>query len=79
MQQRRGTTSPDPEKIPEPLRGLVGGFPVGIPREERTPKASKGQFSSERLLEDFPPLVLYLRSSSKIQKKQGKGDQGVSV
>ena len=37
-QRRRGTTSPDPEKIPEPLRGPLGGFPVGIPREEETPK-----------------------------------------
>ena len=39
VQRRRGTTSPDPEKIPEPLRGPLGGFPVGIPREEKTPKS----------------------------------------
>ena len=65
VQWRRGTTSPDPEKIPEPLRGPLGGFPVGIPREEKNPlRASKGQFSSERLSEAFPPLVLHLRSSS---------------
>ena len=45
VQRRRGTTSPDPEKIPEPLRGPLGGFPVGILREEKTLRASKGQFS----------------------------------
>ena len=39
VQRRRGTTSPDPEKIPEPLRGPLGGFPVGILREEKTPKS----------------------------------------
>ena len=33
VQQRRGTTSPDPEKNPDLLRGPLGGFPVGIPRE----------------------------------------------
>ena len=33
-----------------------------ISREER--RASKGQFSSERLLEGFPPPVVHLRSSS---------------
>ena len=37
VQRRRGTTSPDPEKIPEPLRGPLGGFDVGIPRGEKTP------------------------------------------
>ena len=37
VQRRRGTTSPDPEKIPEPLRGPLGGFPVGILREEKNP------------------------------------------
>ena len=67
VQRRRGTTSPDPEKIPEPLRGPLGGFPVGILGEEKTLRASKGQFSSERLSEAFPPLVLHLRSSSKGQ------------
>ena len=36
---RRATTSPDPEKIPEPLGGPLGGFPVGIPREEKNPKS----------------------------------------
>ena len=62
VQRRRGTTSPDPEKIPEALRGPLGGFPVGIPRQEKTLRASKGQFSSERLSEDnstsgvAPPL-----------------------
>ena len=35
--RRRGTTSPDPEKIPEPPRGPLGGFPVEIPREEKKP------------------------------------------
>ena len=64
VQRRRGMTSPDPEKNPEPLRGLLGGFRVGIPREEKTLRASQG-FSSERLSEAFPPLVLHLRSSSR--------------
>ena len=65
MQRRRGTTSPDPEKTPEPLRGPLGGLFVGIPREEKTLKASKGQFSSESLSEAFAPLVLHLRSSKR--------------
>ena len=39
VQRRRGTTSPDPERNPEPLRGPLGGFLVGIPREEKTPKS----------------------------------------
>ena len=39
VQRRRGTTSPDPEKNPEPLRGPLGGFLVGIPREEKAPKS----------------------------------------
>ena len=40
VQRRRGTTSPDPEKSPEPPRGPYGGFLVGIPREEeKTPKS----------------------------------------
>ena len=39
VQRRRGTTSPDPEKNPEPLRGPLGGFLVGIPKEEITPKS----------------------------------------
>ena len=30
---------------------------MGIPREEKTLRASKGRFSSERLSEAFPPLV----------------------
>ena len=63
VQRRRGTTGPDPERIPERLRGPLGGFPVGIPREEPL-RASKGQLPSQRLWEGFPPLVLHLRSSS---------------
>ena len=47
VQRWRGTTSPDPEKIPEPLRGPLGGFPVGIPREEKAPQ--------EPLRGNFPP------------------------
>ena len=39
VQRRRGTASPDPEKIPEPLRGPLGGFAVGILREEKSPKS----------------------------------------
>ena len=39
VQRRSGTTSPDPEKFPEPLRGPLRGFPVGISREERIPKS----------------------------------------
>ena len=39
VQRRSGTTSPDPEKVPEPLGGPLGGFPVGIPREEKNPKS----------------------------------------
>ena len=39
---------------------------MGIPREEKPLRASKGQFSSERLSEAFPPLVLHLRSSSNV-------------
>ena len=65
VQRQSGTTSPDPEKIPEPLRGPLGGFLVGIPREEKPLRASKGQLSSERLSEAFPLLVLHLRSSSR--------------
>ena len=38
-----------PQKIPEPLRGLLRGFPLEF-LEERTPK---GQFFSERLPEGF--------------------------
>ena len=64
MQRRRGTTSPDPEKIPEPLRGPLGGFPVGIPRgKKKTLRASKGQVSSERFSEE-ETCPLHLRSSS---------------
>ena len=39
VQRQRVTTSPDPEKIPEPLRGPLGGFPVEIPREEKSAKS----------------------------------------
>ena len=39
VQRRRGTTSPDPEKNPVPLRGALGGFQVGIPREEKNTKS----------------------------------------
>ena len=46
-----------------PLRRPLGGFPVGVPAEQtKTLRASKGQFSSERLSEEnsasgvAPPL-----------------------
>ena len=39
VQRRRGMTSPDPEKIPEPLRGPLRGFPVGMPIRRKTPKS----------------------------------------
>ena len=72
VQRRRGTTSPDPEKKnPEPLRGPLGGFLVGVPREEEiAPKSNTrgGNFpprgSRRRKL---PPLVLHLRSSSRME------------
>ena len=75
VQRRRGTTSPDPEKIPGPLRGPLGGFAVGLSREEKALRASKGQFSSERLSEGFPPLVLHLRSSSRNRADFREGDE----
>ena len=54
-----------PKKNPEPLRGPLGGSSLWEFLEKRkTLRASKGQFSSERLSEAFPPLVLHLRSSS---------------
>ena len=65
VKQRRGMTSPDPPKIPEPAIGRTPSEVfLGIPREERPLRASSGQFSSERLSEGFLPLVLHLRSSS---------------
>ena len=53
-------------------RCLYLEFPVGAMRrryfnkKKKPLRASKGQFSSERLSEAFPPLVLHLRSSSRI-------------
>ena len=61
---RAGRPSPRSSQRRSVDTSVLGGFPVGIPGEEKTLRASKGQFSSERLLEAFPPLVLHLRSSS---------------
>ena len=54
------TTSPDPEKNPEPRRGPLGGFPVGSPTEART--LHRTTFLREALRRfstagDTPPLV----------------------
>ena len=38
---------------------------LGFLEKKKPLRASKGQFSSERLSEAFPPLVLHLRSSSR--------------
>ena len=59
----KGNDRPDPEKNPEPLRGLSKAFLWEFLENKKTLRASKEQFSSERLSEGFPPLVLHLRSS----------------
>ena len=63
VQRQRGTTNPDPDKLPEPLRGPEV-FLWEFLEKKKALRASKGKFSSERLSEAFPPLMLHLRSSS---------------